>query len=84
MYKKPCCDNYVEAIRSVIARVLVDKKYKYSETHGLKCHGLKMYKFYNRVLVDKKYKYSETSVIVQVLQIIRSPRPGVFTRRYRS
>ena len=32
MYKKPCCDNYVEAMRSVIARILVDKTYKYSET----------------------------------------------------
>ena len=25
MYKKICCDNYVEAIRSVSARILVDK-----------------------------------------------------------
>ena len=43
MYKKPCCDNYVEAIRSVIARVLVDKKAQILRNFG---HGLKMYKFY--------------------------------------
>ena len=47
MYKKPCCDNYVEAIRSVIARILVDKKYKYSETSVMdsKCTSFTNYTY---------------------------------------
>ena len=32
MYKKICCDNYVEAIRSVSARILVDKSTPKIET----------------------------------------------------
>ena len=60
MYKKTCCDKYVEAIRSVSARILVDKS---TSTPNI-----------------------ETSVMertqnVQVLQVIRTQRPVVFTRR---